>query len=180
VGAWERGAWGASGGSIVIVEIVQLLAGVSRGAAHVAVYIVRIIKTSKNRFGGDFFSKICFKVKGRRSVERRSVERRSVERRSVERHERGLERSVSSCFRPRRRARGGFNIHSFQVWRRVAASFARGSGAVSLGRGHRARESIVPLLIIEARIEFGPREVRAFPACGCKCLGNSEILLRLL
>jgi hypothetical protein len=43
-----------------------------------------------------------------------------------------------------------------------AASFARRSGAVSLGRGHRARESIVPLLIIEARIEFGPREVRVF------------------
>ena len=113
----------------------------------------------------DYWIGGCFKVKGRRRVERQ---------------ERGLERSVSSCFRPRRRARGGFNIHSFEVWRRVAASFARCSGAVSLGLGHRARESIVPLLIIEARIEFGPREVRAFPACGCKWLGISEILLRVL
>jgi hypothetical protein len=111
VGAWSVGP---SGGSIVIVEIVQLLAGVSHGAAHVAVYIVRIIKTSKDRFGGDFFSKICFKVKGRRSVER---------------HERGLERSVSSCCGPRCRRRGGFNIHSFDVWRQcrlVCPLFRRG------------------------------------------------------
>ena len=64
MGAWERGAWGASGGSIVIVEIVQLLAGVSHGAAHVAVYKVRIIKTSKNRFGGDFFQKSALRLKG--------------------------------------------------------------------------------------------------------------------
>jgi hypothetical protein len=51
----------------------------------------------------DYWIGGCFKVKGRRRVERQ---------------ERGLETSVSSCFRPRRRARGGFNIHIFQVWRR--------------------------------------------------------------
>jgi hypothetical protein len=56
----------------------------------------------------------------------------------------------------------------------------RVQGSVPLGRGHRARESIVPLLIIEARIEFGPRAARVFSTCGRKCLGDREILLRVL
>jgi hypothetical protein len=45
-----------------IGDIVQLLAAASRGAATRSPYIVRIIKRPKNRVGGDFLQRICFKV----------------------------------------------------------------------------------------------------------------------